>query len=111
MYLIKKRGSVFINLLLKHRHYNTNVIITSQYINAIPPVIKNNIDIFCIFKYANFKDVITKFYPVVSGVLLEEQFEELYKHSTQQRFGFLTIITSKQGLVLRKGWNVNLSLT
>lgn len=104
------RGGGLIRFLLKHRHLYTNIFITTQYINAIQPIIKNNIDIYNIFKYTNIKDVITKFYPVVSGVLLEEQFEELYKHATQERFGFLTIMTSKAGVKLRKRWDVNLTL-
>ena len=79
----KSRNSGLVKFLLKHRHLYTNIFITSQYINAIQPIIKNNIDIFCIFKYANIKDVINKFYPVVSGVMLEDQFEELY-YSVQQ---------------------------
>lgn len=103
----KSRDSGLVKFLLKHRHLYTNIFITTQYINAIAPVIKNNIDLFCLFKFANFKDVITKFYPVVSGVLLENEFEELYKHSTQERFGFLSINT-KGGLIIRKNWNINL---
>lgn len=106
----KARDSGLVKFLLKHRHLYTNIFITTQYINSIQPVIKNNIDIFCLFKYANIKDVINKFYPVVSGVLLEEQFEELYKHSTQERFDFLTINT-KGSLTLRKNWNVNLKIS
>lgn len=106
----KSRDGGLVKFLLKHRHLYTNIFITTQYINAIQPVIKNNIDIFNIFKYSNFKDVINKFYPVVSGVMLEKQFEELYKHSTQERFDFLTIMTSKAGLKIRKRWNVNLKI-
>lgn len=105
----KSRDSGLVNFLLKHRHLYTNIFITTQYINAIAPVIKNNIDIFCLFKYANIKDVITKFYPLVSGVLLETDFELLYKHSSQERFGFLSINT-KGGLVIRKNWNINLEI-
>ena len=105
----KSRDGGLVKFLLKHRHLYTNIFITTQYINAIQPIIKNNIDIFNIFQYANIKDVIRKFNPVVSGVMLEEQFEELYKHSTQQKFGFLTIMT-KGNLIIRKGWNVNLKL-
>ena len=103
----KSRDSGLVKFLLKHRHLYTNIFITTQYINAIAPVIKNNIDLFCLFKFSNFKDVITKFYPVVSGVLLENEFEELYKHSTQERFGFLSINTNG-GLIIRKNWNINL---
>jgi len=103
----KSRDSGLVKFLLKHRHLYTNIFITTQYINAIPPVIKSNTDIYCLFKYANFKDVINKFYPVVSGILLENQFEELYKHSTEERFSFLTINT-RGGLILRRNWNYNI---
>jgi hypothetical protein len=109
----KSRDGGLVKFLLKHRHLYTNVFITTQYINAISPIIKNNIDIFNIFKYANFKDVINKFYPVVSGVMLENQFEELYKHSTKEKFGFLTIITHnslKGRMLIRKNWNINLKI-
>jgi hypothetical protein len=105
----KSRSSGLVKFLLKHRHLYTNIFITTQYINSIPPVIKSNTDIYCLFKYSNFKDVINKFYPVVSGVLLEEEFEELYKHSTQERFNFLTIMT-KGNLTLRRNWNTDLKI-
>ena len=102
-----------IKFLLKHRHLYTNIFITTQYVNAIQPIIKNNIDIFCLFKYANLKDIITKFYPLVSGVMLEDQFQELYKHATQEKFSFLTIMSHnslKGKLLIRKNWNTSLSL-
>jgi len=109
----KSRDSGLVKFLLKHRHLYTNVFITTQYINAIQPIIKNNIDIFCLFKYANLKDVINKFYPVVSGIMLEEQFHELYKHCTEEKYNFLTVISHnklKGRLLIRKNWNVNLKL-
>ena len=109
----KSRDSGLVKFLLKHRHLYTNVFITTQYISAIQPIIKNNIDIFCLFKYANLKDVINKFYPVVSGIMLEEQFQELYKHCTQEKYNFLTVISHnklKGRLLIRKNWNVNLKL-
>lgn len=110
----KARDSGLVKFLLKHRHLYCNIFITTQYIGAIQPVIRNNIDIFNIFKYANLKDVIMKFYPVVSGVMTEDQFKELYQHATEQKFNFLCIITHnalKGKLLIRKNWNVNLSLS
>ena len=109
----KSRDGGLVKFLPKHRHLYTNIFITTQYINAIQPIIKNNIDIFCIFKYANIKDVINKFYPVVSGVMLEKQFEELYKYSTEQKFNFLTIINHnslKGKMLIRRNWNINLKI-
>ena len=108
------RDGGLIKFLLKHRHLYTNIFITTQYVNAIQPIIKNNIDIFCLFKYANLKDIINKFYPLVSGIMLEEQFKELYQHATDEKYNFLCIISHnalKGKLLIRKNWNVNLSLT
>lgn len=109
----KSRDSGLVKFLLKHRHLYCNIFITTQYVSAIQPIIRNNIDIFCIFKYSNLKDIITKFYPVVSGVMKEEQFKELYDHSSQEKFNFLTIISHnglKSKLLIRKNWNINLSI-
>ena len=107
----KSRDSGLIKFLLKHRHLYTNIFITTQYINAITPIIKNNIDIFCLFKYANINDILKKFYLCVSGIILEEQFKELYLYSTSEKFNFLSIITGKGYLNIRKNWNINLKLT
>jgi hypothetical protein len=109
----KSRDNVLVKFLLKHRHLYTNIFITSQYVNAIPPIIKNNIDIFNIFKYANLKDIISKFYPVVSGIMLENEFKELYSHATQDKFNFLTVISHnalKGRLLIRKNWNIDLNI-
>jgi hypothetical protein len=77
-------------------------------------VIRNNIDIFNIFKYANLKDIIMKFYPVVSGIMNEDQFKELYKHATEEKFNFLTVISHnalKNKIQVRKNWNTILTLS
>ena len=50
----KSRDGGLVKFLLKHRHLYTNIFITTQYVNAIQPIIKNNIDILCIFKYMNY---------------------------------------------------------
>ena len=87
----KSRDGGLVKFLLKHRHLYTNIFITTQYINAITPVIKNNIDIFCLFKYANINDILKKFYPCVSGIMLEEQFKELYLYSTNDKYIFFLL--------------------
>jgi hypothetical protein len=110
----KSRDSGLVKFLLKHRHLYTNVFITTQYINAIQPIIKNNIDIFCLFKYANLNDILKKFYPSVSGVMDGDQFKEMYLHSSKEKFNFLTVISHnalKGRLLIRKNWNINLKLT
>jgi hypothetical protein len=108
----KSRDGGLVKFLLKHRHLYTNIFITTQYINAIQPIIRNNIDIFCLFKYSNLNDIIKKFYPSVSGTIKEEQFKELYEHSSQEKFNFLTIMSHnalKGKILIRKNWNIILS--
>ncbi len=59
------------------------------------------------------KDIINKFYPLVSGVILEEQFQEFFKHATADKLNFLTIMSHnslKGKLLIRKIWNTSLSL-
>lgn len=110
----KARDSGIVKFLLKHRHLYCNIFITTQYVSSIPPVIRNNIDIFNIFKYANLKDIIMKFYPVVSGIMNEDQFKELYTHATEDKYNFLTVISHnalKNKIQVRKNWNTILSLT
>jgi hypothetical protein len=109
----KSRDGGLVKFLLKHRHLYTNIFITTQYISAIPPIIKNNIDVFCLFKYANLNDIINKFFPSVSGIITENQFKELYQHSSKEKFNFLTIIghnALKGRLLIRKNWNINLKI-
>ncbi len=110
----KARDSGLVKFLLKHRHLYCNIFITTQYVSAIQPIIRNNIDIFCIFKYANLKDILMKFYPVVSGIMTEDQFKELYLHATEDKYNFLTVITHnalKGKLLIRKNWNTNLTIS
>ena len=110
----KSRDGGLVKFLLKHRHLYTNIFITTQYISAIPPIIKNNIDVFCLFKYANLNDIINKFYPSVSGIITENQFKELYLHSSKEKFNFLAIIAHnalKGRLLIRKNWNINLKIS
>jgi hypothetical protein len=109
----KARDSGLVKLLLKHRHLYTNIYITTQYINAIQPIIKNNIDVFCLFKYANLDEILVKFYPSVSGIMKKEQFKEVYLYATKEKFNFLTIISHnalKGRMIIRKNWNVNLTV-
>jgi hypothetical protein len=51
-------------------------IFTSQAPKSIPNIIRNNIDIYVLYKFACVKMVIDKIFDEVSGLLTESQFEE-----------------------------------
>ena len=73
-----KRGhSAINNLCIKHRHLQCNLLFTTQYIKAIPPVLRRNLDIFVIFKFANAQSVVEQIYPEISGVINEDDFNLL----------------------------------
>ena len=79
-----KRGHFALNhLCIKHRHLQCNLIFTTQYIKAIPPVIRRNCDIFILFKFANSHAVLAQIYPEVSGLLTENKFIDIFEYSTR----------------------------
>ena len=89
-----KRGNCTIsNLTIKHRHLGINMIFTSQNPKSIPNIIRNNVDIFCLYKFANTKMVLEKLYDEVSSFLTEEEFEVVYKYATLEPHNCLYIDT------------------
>jgi predicted house-cleaning noncanonical NTP pyrophosphatase (MazG superfamily) len=58
--------------------------------DTIEEIIRNNIDIFVLYKFANTKMVLEKIYEECSAFLTEEQFEELYMHAVKEPHNALT---------------------
>ena len=58
----RKGHSAINNLCIKHRHLQCNLLFTTQYIKAIPPVLRRNLDIFVIFKFAIAQSVVEQIY-------------------------------------------------
>ena len=86
-----KRESLINNITIKHRHLGVNLVFTSQNPRSIPNIIRNNIDIYVLYKFANVKMVLENIYEEVSNLLTETQFEELYKHATSEPYNALVI--------------------
>jgi hypothetical protein len=78
----RKGNSAINNLTIRHRHLQCNLLFTTQYIKAIPPVLGRNLDIFVVFKFANTQSVVEQIYPEISGVIKEEDFKNLFEYST-----------------------------
>jgi len=86
-----KQQSLINNITIKHRHLGVNLVFTSQNPKSIPNIIRNNIDVYVLYKFANVKMVIDKIFEEVSGLLTESQFEEIYKHATSEPYNALVI--------------------
>jgi hypothetical protein len=106
-----KRGhSAINNLCIKHRHLQCNLLFTTQYIKAIPPVLRRNLDIFVLFKFANAKSVVEQIYPEISAYINEEDFIKLFEYATEKPNDSLIIDnTQKLENKFKKNWNISLS--
>jgi hypothetical protein len=107
----KKAKSIISNLTIKHRHLKTNLIFTTQSYRQLPPVIRSNIDIYCIFKSNSYNEILNKIFEDISGVITMNDFIELYEHATDEKNDCLTIINNsmdKRGIRFYKNYNIEL---
>ena len=107
----KKAKSLLSNLTIKHRHLKCNLIFTTQSFRAIPPIVRSNIDIYCIFKSNSYNEILNKVYEDINGIITINDFIELYEHATDQKNDCLIIINNsmeKTGVKFFKNWNIEL---
>lgn len=110
----KNKGNILNKLVITHRHLQCNLIFTTQYIRAINPIIRANIDIFVLFKFASSKLLVEKIYPELSGLITEDKFIEAYEYATQGANDSLIIINhamNKNSNGTFKNWNVKLNIS
>jgi hypothetical protein len=88
-----KRQSLINNITIKHRHLGVNLVFTSQKPKSIPNIIRNYIDVYVLYKFSNVKMVLDKLYEEVSNLLAEKEFEDFYKHATNEPHDALVIDT------------------
>lgn len=107
----KKAKSILTNLTIKHRHLKTNLIFTTQSYKQIPPTIRTNIDIYCIFKSSSYNEVLNKIFEDINGYIKLDNFIEIYEHATENKNDCLTIINNsmdKKGVRFYKNWGIEL---
>jgi len=85
-----KKNNFLSNLVIKHRHYQINLIMTAQQQKYIPPIIRSNLDIIQMFKTASVK-VLEGLYEEVSNILTYEEFVQLFQFCTDQQYGSLIV--------------------
>jgi len=103
-----KRKSKMNNLIILCRHHNINIIITAQHLRSIPPIIRSNVRVFVIFKSNNYKKLLDNVYQEISGLISQENFEELYNFSTQNIHDALVVIVNnsiEEKYRIRKNWD------
>ncbi len=77
---------------------------------AIPPVLRRNLDIWIIFKFANVQSVIEQKYPEISGVIKEEEFKTVFEYAAVNKHDAL-IIEQTRKHIFKLNWDTALVLT
>ena len=66
----KKNNGRLNNLTIKCRHHHCSMLFTTQYPRAIPPVIRANIDLWVLFKFASKERLLDQIYNQISSYYL-----------------------------------------
>ena len=76
------------NLVIKHRHTSTSLIIVTQAYKAIPKTIRTNCNALVLFEIPNLQElkVIYEEYPEGMN---EDEWTNVYKHATKEAYSFL----------------------
>ena len=102
------KKNVYLNFCIKHRHYNTSIIMAVQsYTGGINKSLRKNVSAWFLWKQPN-NDLHTIYDEVISDIIdNENDFIKLFKDVTKDRHDFLLIDkeSQKNELVLRKGFN------
>jgi len=90
----RKTKSVLTNAMIKNRHIGVNFAVLVQSIRAVPKTIRMNCSIFQLAAFKNKKIILNDIYEEVSNVIGIDEFEMLYDHATNKKFGSLIIDTT-----------------
>jgi GTPase SAR1 family protein len=85
-------GNPMVNFMLKHRHYNSSVIVVTQAYKAIPKSIRTNCNALVVFEVPNMAElkVVYEEWPTNMS---EEVWMQVYQYAIAEPFAFLYINT------------------
>lgn len=104
-----KNKSALTNAYIKNRHLGINFAILAQSLKSIPKNIRLNSSVFFLGKFQSKKIILEDLYEEVSNALTLEQFDELYSHATNEKYGAL-IIDTTNGKKFLKNFSTELFL-
>ena len=81
------------HLLKTNRHYKSKVIISSQWLNDIPPMARRQIDVYLIFSGVNQDKLLELFNNSDLNINFDE-FIKLYKMATSEKYSFFYVDAS-----------------
>lgn len=104
------RHKIFENLIIKARHKNLNVFLTTQTFKGVSPVWRRNCSGFMIFKTIDtnqLRDIFTE----IQGLFKSyEEFENIYKYATENKHEFLYIDMNDKENPIRKNFDLSIKI-
>lgn len=80
-----KKGSLLTNLVLNGRHKKVSIYILCQHVKTIPKPIRENTEIWVMFKFKSRKIIIDHLYEHFGNLMTEDDFIRLYEYATANR--------------------------
>jgi hypothetical protein len=84
-------SNTFTNSCIRNRHNRCCIILAVQHAKSIPRILRHNVSLLAIGKFADSDYGISDLYEFVSSFLTEDEFKALYEQATLQPRGFLCI--------------------
>jgi hypothetical protein len=103
-----RQASKLTNAVIKNRHLGICFSILVQSLKSVPKNIRLNCSVFFLGKFANKRMILDDLYEEVSNMLKPEEFEELYSHATNEKYGSLIIDCTGDGKRFIKNWEKEL---
>lgn len=79
----------FTNLLISHRHYNTSIIINMQYVNKVPPIVRECSSHVAIFHQYTDRSRQALYDSFGGSFLNKEEFYKTLNENTEERYYFM----------------------
>lgn len=99
------------NLVIKHRHTSTSMIIVTQAYKAIPRTIRTSCNALVLFEIPNLKELTLIYEEYPEGMDYKE-WVQVYKHATNESFNFLYLNNKfPKGLRVFKNFDVRLQVS
>lgn len=107
------RDNAFSSFCLKSRHYWTNILLCTQRLKQIPPIIRSNLSAVAIWRMMSNKLLCQEVWPTVSGILTEDEFLAYYEAAVKHSKWDCLMIDkrSPEGRQIRRNLNEILTLS
>jgi hypothetical protein len=89
-------SNTFCNSCIRNRHNRCCMLLLVQHAKSIPRILRHNVSLLAIGRFADSSYGISDLYEFVSSFLKEDEFKTLYEKAIEQPHGFLCIDTDSQ---------------